>query len=160
MDKLGMELWCMAGKGTYFKRVLADLRGRQTCSQGCHNLQANAQPKAVMDKICGWSEEENWVGSLFAACMWMYTKHVLCDGQETTQNFFKRKMLSMMESVNWVCEEVLEEHEWVSQLNISLKQEEVLRESDYEIDVLCVVPRRFLWFIAPSRSYMVAEPVR
>ena len=122
----------MSGKGTYTKRELADLRGRQTCSQGCHNLQANVQPKAVffcamtvLDKICGWGEEENWVGSLFAACMWVYTKHVLCDGQETTQNFLKRKMLSIMESVNWVCEEVLEEHEWVSQLNISLKQEEV-----------------------------------
>ena len=128
------------------------------------NLHSNAQPKAVffcamtvMDKICGWGEEEKWVGSLFAACMCMYTKHVLCDGQETTQNFLKRKMMSIMESVNWVCEEVLEEHEWVSQLNISLKQEEVLRD---EIDVLCVVPRGFLWFIAPSRSYMVAEPVR
>ena len=82
----------------------------------------------------------------------MYTKHVLCDGQETTQDFLKRKMLSMMESVNWVCEEVLEEHEWGSPLTISSKEEEeVLRESDYEIDVLCVVPRRFLWFIAPSR---------
>ena len=90
----------------------------------------------------------------------MYTKHVLCDGQETTQNFFKRKMMSIMESVNWVCEEVLEEHEWVSQLNISLKQEEVLRELDYEIDVPCVVQWGFLWFTAPSRSYMVAEPVR
>ena len=102
------------------------------------NLHSNAQPKAVffcamtvMDKICGWGEEEKWVGSLFAACMWMYTKHVLCDGQETTQNFLKRKMMSIMESVNWVCEEVLEEHQWVSHLNISSKQEEVLRELDY-----------------------------
>ena len=122
------------------------------------NLQANAQPKAVffcamtvMDKICGWCEEEKWVGSLFAACMWMYTKHVLCDGQETTQDFLKRKMLSMMESVNWVCEEVLEEHEWVSMLTISSKEEEVLRELNYEIDVPCVVQWRFLWFTAPSR---------
>ena len=36
------------------------------------DLQVNVQPKAVfsyamtvMDKICGWGEEEKWVGSLF-----------------------------------------------------------------------------------------------
>ena len=45
-----------------------------------------------------------------------------------------------MECVNWVCEEALEEHEWVSALTISLKEEEeVLAELEYEIDVLCVV---------------------
>ena len=71
--------------------------------------------------------------------MWVYTKCVLCDGQETTQHFFKRRMLSILESVNWVCEEVLEEHDWVSPLAISMKEEEeVLKELDYELDVpLC-----------------------
>ena len=33
----------------------------------------------VMDKGEGWNEEE-WVGSKFAACMWVYTA-VLCDGR-------------------------------------------------------------------------------
>ena len=112
------------------------------------DLQANVQPKAVfsydmtvMEKICGWGEEEKWVGSLFAACMWVYTKCVLCDGQETKKHFLKRRMLSIMKSANWVCEEVLEEHEWGSPLTISLKEkeEEVLMELDYELDVLCVV---------------------
>ena len=83
--------------------------------------------------------------------MWVYTKCVLCDGQETTQNFLKRRMLSIVESVNWVCEEILEEHEWVSPLTISLTEEEVLRELDYEVEVLCVVQWGFLWFIAPSK---------
>ena len=39
---------------------------------------ANVQPKAVfsyamtvMDKISGWEDEERWVGSKFAACMWI-----------------------------------------------------------------------------------------
>ena len=48
---------------------------------------AHAQPKsafshaiAVVDKIEGWEEEEKWVGSRFAACMWIYTEAVLCDG--------------------------------------------------------------------------------
>ena len=37
----------------------------------------------VMDKIDGWEEE--WMGSRFAACMWIYTKAVLCGGQESAQ---------------------------------------------------------------------------
>ena len=69
--------------------------------------------------------------------MWVYTKCVLCDGQETTQDFLKRRMLSIMESFSWVCEDVLEEHEWVSSLTISLKEEEVLMELDYEVGVPC-----------------------
>ena len=32
----------------------------------------------VMDKIDGWEEEEKWVGSRFAACMWIYITAVLC----------------------------------------------------------------------------------
>ena len=37
----------------------------------------------VMDKVVGWAEEE-WVGSRLAACTWIYTKGVLCDGQRPT----------------------------------------------------------------------------
>ena len=40
---------------------------------------------AVMDKIRGW-EEENWVGSRFAASMWIYTKTVMCNGQNNMQD--------------------------------------------------------------------------
>ena len=88
----------------------------------------------LMDKTCGWGEEEKWVGSIFAACMWVYSKCVLYDGQETTQNFVKRRMVSIVESVGWVCEEVLEEHERASPLTISLKEEEeVLMDLDYEL---------------------------
>ena len=43
-----------------------------------------------------------------------------------------------MESANWVCEEFLEEREWVSPLTIPLQEEEVSRELDNAIDVsLC-----------------------
>ena len=38
---------------------------------------------ALMDKIGGW---ENWVGSRFAASMWIYTNAVICDGQNHVQN--------------------------------------------------------------------------
>ena len=51
----------------------------------------------------------------YAACMWIYTKAVLCDGQETTQEYLRRRLLFIMESGNWV-EEAVEDHEWVSDL--------------------------------------------
>ena len=109
------------------------------------NSHANVQPKAVfsyamtvVDKICGWRDEQQWIGSLFAACMWIQTKAVLCVEHDSTQEYLKRRMLSILESVNWVCEDALEEHEWVSPLTNSLKEEEeevLLAELDYEIDI-------------------------
>ena len=35
---------------------------------------------AVMDKVEAWKEAE-WVGTYFAASMWMYTMAFLCDGR-------------------------------------------------------------------------------
>ena len=43
------------------------------------NKHANVQSKAVfsyamtvVDEICGWTDEEKWLGPQFAACMWMF----------------------------------------------------------------------------------------
>ena len=85
------------------------------------------------------------------ACMRIHTKAVLCDEHDPTHEYLKRRMLSIMESVSWVCEDALEEHEWVLPLTISLKEEEVLAELGYEIEIPCVLQWRFLWFTAPSR---------
>ena len=106
----------------------------------------------VMDKIDGWENEEKWVVSKFAASMWIYTKTVLCDGQASTQDFLRRRLLSIVESVNWVCEESFEEHEWVSEHTISMQEEEILEGLDFGIDVPCVVQWGMLWFSAPSRQ--------
>ena len=102
------------------------------------NSHANVHPKAVfsyamtvMDEICGWREEQNWVGSLFAACMWIWTKAVLCDEHDATQEYKRRRMLSIMESVKCVCEAALDEHEWVSPLTISLREEVVQYNGDF-----------------------------
>ena len=38
----------------------------------------------VMDKIHGWIDEEKWVGSKFAACMWIYTKVLLTERRKPT----------------------------------------------------------------------------
>ena len=78
---------------------------------------ANVQSKAVfshamtvMDKTCGWTDEEKWVVSKFAACIWIYTKCVLTEGRKPTpemQEYLKRRMLPIMLCVNCVCEETL-----------------------------------------------------
>ena len=120
--------------------------------------ETNTQSKAVfsyvmtvMDKVDGWEDEQKWVGSKFAACMWIYTKAVLCDGQASTQDDWWRRLFSIMESVNWVCEEACEEHEWVSELTVFMQEEEILVALNYRIDVLCVVQRGVLLFSVPSR---------
>ena len=54
---------------------------------------------AVMDKIGGW-EEEGWVGSKFAASMCIYTKAVICNGQDNMQEYRVLKFRSIMEAVS------------------------------------------------------------
>ena len=64
---------------------------------------------AVMDKIGGW-EEENSVGSRFAANMWIWTKAVICNGQNRMQNYRLLELRSIMGSVSWACDDALVEH--------------------------------------------------
>ena len=48
------------------------------------NVQSEAvfsYPMTLMDKIRGCEDEERWVGSMFAACMWVYTKEAFTSGQ-------------------------------------------------------------------------------
>ena len=66
-----------------------------------------------------WAAGENNNGSFFAACMWIYTKAVLCDEHDSTQEYLKRRMLSIVERAIWVSEDALEEREWLSPLTIS-----------------------------------------
>ena len=54
-----------------------------------------------MDKVEGWIDEE-WVGSNFAACMWLYTNAVLCDGQAPTQEDLRWRLSIIRECVRWV----------------------------------------------------------
>ena len=48
----------------------------------------------VMDKVEGWNEER-WVGSKFAASMWVHTKAVLCDGRGRGPPLDLRQMLQI-----------------------------------------------------------------
>ena len=76
---------------------------------------------AVMDKI-GGCEEENWVGSRYAASMWIYTEAVLCNGQNHMENYNFVKVRSIMEVAKWVCDDALDERVWVSELTMSCQE--------------------------------------
>ena len=104
----------------------------------------------VMDKVEGLNEEE-WVGSRLAACMWIYTKAVLCDGHGPTQENLRRKLSTIMESVSCVCEDAFRDHEWVTELNVIRKENEILAALNYDLDVPCVIQWRLLWFSSLSR---------
>ena len=86
------------------------------------NRQVKVQSQAVvsyamtlMDKIRGWEEEEGeqehrGLGQeLQRACV---CQHESCDMQWTNH---MHKLRSIMEAVNWVCEDALDELMWVSE---------------------------------------------
>ena len=83
-----------------------------------------------MDKIRGWEDEESWVGSKFAACMWIHTKEVLTGGQITDreeEENLKKRIMSIMLYTIWVCAGTFVEQEWVSSRTIIQQQEDVFK---------------------------------
>ena len=67
----------------------------------------------VPDKVGRWNEEE-WMGSKFAACVWIYTRAVLCDGRGRPPQDPRQMLQIIMECVSWVCEDSLWELEFVT----------------------------------------------
>ena len=109
---------------------------------------ANVQPKAVfsftmtrMDAIYGWEDEEKRVGSIFAACLWIYTKELLTRGQilnPQKEEYLKKRVMSSMLCTSWVCVGIFEDHEWLSESTITQHAEEVIgTELDHEIGIPC-----------------------
>ena len=73
--------------------------------------------KTVMDRIGCWieggrDEDGSQIGGRPAASMWIYTKAVICNGQQHTYVCRNMKKYSMIEAVSWVCTQVRENHEW------------------------------------------------
>ena len=58
----------------------------------------------------------------FAASMWIYTKADVCNGPKHMQDFRVNKVNSIMEAVNWVCDDSLDNHFWVSQATMALQE--------------------------------------
>ena len=92
-----------------------------------------------MGKVLAWDWDKKGIGSRFAACMSIYTKAVLCDqrmgprmvtdrdGRQRLEGDLEQRMHAIVESWNWVCEDLFkEEHEWVTQLTMSESEERIL----------------------------------
>ena len=88
----------------------------------------------VMDKVEDWTEEK-WVGSKFAACMWVYTEAVLCDGRGRPPQDLSQMLQINMECVSQVCEDFLWEHERVTEPNVPRKENDILEAMNYDLDV-------------------------
>ena len=121
--------------------------------------QVNVHSKAVfsnamtlMDKIRGCEDE--WVGSKFAACMWIYTKEAWTKGQilgPEQEEYLEKRMLSIVICTNRVRAGAFVDHEWVSERTNIQHEEEILGlELNYKIHVPCVVQWSLSWFSAPT----------
>ena len=67
---------------------------------------------AMMDKFEGW-KEESWVRSKFAASMFICTNAATCNGHGNMQEYRVHNFSSIMEAMNWVCDDAFEDHVWV-----------------------------------------------
>ena len=107
----------------------------------------------VMDRIGGWEEgeeQESWVGTRFAASMWIYTKAVVCNGQSHMQNFKIFKLRSILEAVNWVGDDAFDDHVWVTEMTTAQQVAKVLDALQGDIELPCVVQWTMLRFSAPT----------
>ena len=87
----------------------------------------------------------------FAACMRIYTKPVCnkkCRGEPSLDLDFAQPIVG--ESVTWVTEVCLWEHEWVMDTTVTLKENEILEALNYEIELPCPLQWGLLWFSAPT----------
>ena len=70
------------------------------------------------------------MGSNFAATMWIYTKAVSCDGRGGPPQDVRLVLRIIMESVSWVAEDFLWEHEWVTEPNVLLTEKRHLGSTE------------------------------
>ena len=53
-----------------------------------------------------------------------------------------------MKTINWMCDDALDEHVWVSEQTLSLQETKVLEALRYDLEVPCIVRRGMLRFFA------------
>ena len=102
---------------------------------------------AIMDRIGGWSqhgrnEAGNQIGVSLAAIMWIYTKTVICNGQQHMDVFRNPKRYSVMEAINGVCAQVQENHELISEFSLVMQESNMLEALNCGLEVLCIVQWR------------------
>ena len=95
--------------------------------------------------------KKRWVGSKFAACMWIYTKEALTGGQIGTRKVPEDTNDLHHPLQNWVCAGTFVGHECVSsRTSIQQKDEILSMVLDFKIDVQCVVHGASCGFSAPT----------
>ena len=57
---------------------------------------------------------------------------------------------SILEAVNWVCDDALDDRVWVSEITIALQEANILEPLQYDLEIHCVVQWRLLRFSAPT----------
>ena len=88
-------------------------------------------------------------GPEFAACMRIKTEAVCnkkCRGEPSLDLDFAQGIIGE----TWVTKVCLWEHEWITDTNVILKENEVLEALNYEIEVPCPLQWGLLWFSAPT----------
>ena len=106
---------------------------------------------AVLDKVEGWNEEE-WVGSWLAACMWICIKAVLCGGRrrDPPLDLQQPTLGIIVESVSRATEDFLWEHDWITETKVTMKENIILEALNYDVDVPCPLQWGLLCFSAPT----------
>ena len=103
---------------------------------------------AVMDKVTGWREgwemndeepESSGIGGELAACMWIYSKAVLFDGQKMHGRIQESQRQFCHRSNKLVVQQVPPKHEWVSEFSWVIHGHDILKKLKFDIDVPCIV---------------------
>ena len=84
--------------------------------------------------------------------MWIYTKAVSCDGRrrDPPQDLQLVQEI-IVESVSSPTEDFLWEHEWITETNVTMKENDIQEALNYDVDVPCPLQWRLLWFSAPTK---------
>ena len=71
----------------------------------------------------------------------------VCDGRRRDPPQDLQPFLGIVvESVSWVTEDFLWKHEWITDTNVTLKENTVLEALNYDIDVPCPLQSGLFWF--------------
>ena len=62
------------------------------------------------------------LGGQLAACLWIYTRGVICNGHKNMDDFRDKKRNSVVEAVS----RVVPDHQWVSEFSVLMHEHDVL----------------------------------
>ena len=142
---------------TFWRDHISDKYGFGGCTVPYVWRPFAALPKATFsyawqekDKVEGWKEEK-LVGLYLAASMCIHIKAALCDGRKRDPPLDLQPILAIIiESVSWVTEELLWDHEWITETKVAMKEKLILEALHHDIEVPCPLQWALLWFSAPT----------